>query len=474
MKALLQLSARDLFSVEGRVTRAQYLQVGVLFMAFKYLVDVVVIYLSASEFWHPLAYFSPLVSTRESLLDGNLEWVYIGLVVWALPFLWVGLTMTVKRARDAGRSPMLGLLFLVPVFNLLTIGYLSVAPTSTVDTRYDPSGSPVAAPMSRVTAALLGSALGVLIAAAMTLISVLLLQEYGMVVFVSTPAIMGAVASWFYNRAADRGLAGSLGVTALTMCISAGCLLAFALEGVICLLMAMPLVLVLGCIGGVIGRAIARSGHAAMKQMLVLCLTLPLAAAAESQLPRDLQEREVISSVIVNAPPAAVWPNVVGFSELDAPPAWIYEIGVAYPIRARIEGEGVGAVRHCEFSTGAFVEPITAWDAPYRLSFDVESQPVPMHEWSPYRHVHPPHLDGYLRSHRGEFRLIDLGDGRTRLEGSTWYTVDLAPASYWSLWSDALIHGIHTRVLAHVAELSESGHASVPSAVLDVQRQRVE
>jgi hypothetical protein len=135
-------------------------------------------------------------------------------------------------------------------------------------------------------------------------------------------------------------------------------------------------------------------------------------------------------------------------------------------MRARIEGEGVGAVRHCEFSTGAFVEPITTWDAPNRLSFDVIEQPVPMHEWSPYRHVHPPHLDGYLQSHRGEFRLIRLPDGRTRLEGSTWYTMDLAPTPYWMVWSDAILHGIHRRVLRHVKVLSESGHASVPSAIL--------
>lgn len=142
---------------------------------------------------------------------------------------------------------------------------------------------------------------------------------------------------------------------------------------------------------------------------------------------------------------------------------------VATSIRARIVGEGVGAVRHCEFTTGAFVEPITAWEPPHRLAFDVASQPPPMHEWSPYRHVHPPHLDGYLRSRRGEFRMIDLGDGRTRLEGSTWYTLDLAPAGYWALWSDGLIHGIHDRVLTHVKALSEAGYVIIP-AVLDDAR----
>ena len=31
----------------------------------------------------------------------------------------------------------------------------------------------------------------------------------------------------------------------------------------------------------------------------------------------------------------------------------------------------------------------------------------------------------------------------------------MEPAGYWAIWSDALIHRIHDRVLRHVAALSE-------------------
>ena len=42
---------------------------------------------------------------------------------------------------------------------------------------------------------------------------------------------------------------------------------------------------------------------------------------------------------------------------------------------------------------------LTAWDEPRRLAFDVTSQPDPMVELTPWRHVHPPHLhDQSLRS----------------------------------------------------------------------------
>ena len=79
-----------------------------------------------------------------------------------------------------------------------------------------------------------------------------------------------------------------------------------------------------------------------------------------------------------------------------------------------------------------------------------------MFEMSPYQHVHPPHLDGTLCSTRGEFRLVPLAGDRTRLEGRTWYEFDMFPYTYWTLWSDLMIHRIHRRVLKHIRRLSET------------------
>lgn len=52
---------------------------------------------------------------------------------------------------------------------------------------------------------------------------------------------------------------------------------------------------------------------------------------------------EAVSSLGIDAPREAVWHNVVSFSELPAPPEWFFRQGVAYPMRAHIAGEGVGA-----------------------------------------------------------------------------------------------------------------------------------
>jgi hypothetical protein len=183
-------------------------------------------------------------------------------------------------------------------------------------------------------------------------------------------------------------------------------------------------------------------------------LALPALMAAESASDPQPSESMVATEVVIDAPPESVWPHVIAFPPLPEPDEWYFQTGIAYPQRAEIDGAGVGAVRHCVFTTGTFVEPIEVWQPPSLLRFRVTEQPEPMREWSPYA-IHPPHLDNYLQSRQGEFRLEALPGGRTRLVGTTWYTNRMWPAPYWDLWSDAIIHRIHARVLNHVKALAE-------------------
>jgi hypothetical protein len=169
---------------------------------------------------------------------------------------------------------------------------------------------------------------------------------------------------------------------------------------------------------------------------------------------------EVRTAITIPASPEVVWKHVVTFADLPEPDEWYFRRGIAYPMRARIEGQGAGAVRYCEFSTGPFVEPIEVWDAPHLLQFRVTENPAPMHEWSPYANVAPKHLHGYLVSKKGQFQLTRLESGETLLEGTTWYQHGLWPAMYWHWWSDAIIHRIHLRVLSHIRNLSVSSGVS--------------
>jgi hypothetical protein len=297
-------------------------------------------------------------------------------------------------------------------------------------------------------AALLGVGAGTLIGAASVGLHVLLLHRYSAAVFLGTPFTMGAAAGWFFNRGWLKSIKATAAVGTLTALVAALASVALALEGAICVAMALPLAIPLAALGAIAGRAM-RAEHLSTRAAFAVAFAVPASAGLDRSLGRA-PLREVVSSVEVAATPEKVWPHVLGFTDLPPPAEWLFRTGIAYPVRARISGTGVGAVRRCEFSTGAFVEPITAWDPPHRLAFDVSSQPPAMQEWSPYRRLHPPHLDATMASRRGEFRLIPLPGGRTRLEGSTWYQLEMGPQAYWSIWSDLVVHRIHGRVLRHI------------------------
>jgi hypothetical protein len=233
-------------------------------------------------------------------------------------------------------------------------------------------------------------------------------------------------------------------------------ILVVAIDGVMCLIMAFPLSALLAVLGTVLGRAIGSScgGGPGKWAAPVVLLAFPGLVAFESTAGPEVLMREITTRVVVDAPIQDVWKTVVAFPKITEPPTGIFKCGIAYPIEARIDGSGVGAVRHCIFSTGPFVEPITRWEEPTRLSFDVEKSPAPMEELSFYDHIDAPHLHGHMVSHRGEFRLIEQ-DGKVVLEGTTWYTHTLAPQWYWGPISDYLIHRIHERVLTHIQRVAE-------------------
>jgi len=410
-------------------------------------------YAFTGNIFSPLDYLNPLLSTRERLLNSAPPWLMWALVAWALPFLWVGVSMSVRRALDAGRSAWVGTFFFIPMLNYVTMLVLCFLPTKAKDSWPHPSPSLVVD--DKLKSALLGIALGLAIALSMIGLSVYVLSSYGAALFFGTPFLIGAMSAYLYNYGHPRTFGSTLLVSQVSIALAGGALLLFALEGLLCIAMAMPIAVLLGLLGALVGRAIALSHPVRASHAAVALLVLPLLAGVETAL-APLPLFEVASFIEINAPPDKVWPNVIGFAELPEPERWFFRAGIAYPQRARIEGSGMGAVRYCEFSTGPFVEPITAWEAPARLAFDVREQPPAMHEWSPYRHVSAPHLNGTLRSRRGEFRLIALPGQRTRLEGRTWYQLEMYPQAYWTLWSDALIQSIHERVLRHIQQLSEA------------------
>jgi uncharacterized membrane protein YhaH (DUF805 family) len=455
----------NIWQWEGRVDRATYATVGVTAFALKFLVDWLVVTRFFARPWSLLSYWRPFgaisgihgLRLEDRLFAGTM-------LLIAVPFIWLGLAMTVKRLRDAGEPTWVAALFFAPIANLLFFLVLSLKPSATEIPREEGAPWPgprfldTWVPKSRAGSALVSIAITAAIGFGFTLLGTQVIATYGWGLFVGLPFCLGLFAVLMHSYRETRGYGECVTMAVLPVLVLGAILLLVAIEGIICILMAAPLALILALLGGSLGYIIqaAHWGRRNVPAVLSMVVLLTPGFYGIEHLTRpQAGVFEVKSAIEISAPPQKVWQKVVAFAEIPPPTETLFRAGISYPIRAEITGHGPGAMRHCVFSTGPFVEPITVWDEPHLLRFSVTANPVPLNELTPYGHIEPQHLHGYFESHQGQFLLTELPGGRTRVEGTTWYSHSMWPESYWHLWSNYVIHRIHMRVLEHIREEAE-------------------
>jgi hypothetical protein len=462
-----------LWSPSGTVTRGTYAIVGLLGFTLKHNLDRFVASFGFHRHWGVFNYWVPVRDVARVTQLPRSEAVFLAtMVALSLPFIWLGVSMTIKRLRSAGLSPQLVALFFLPFLNLLFFLVLCLlpekqvsrgpwpAPSGTIDPLANQSSFPATRtsisrilPEGAVGSAAVSLLVTIPVGLATAWLGTQILRNYGWGLFVALPFAMGFTAALIYGSRQPRSAGAQIGVACLSVVLLGVALMGLAFEGLICIAMVVPLAIPLAALGGVCAYAIQKNRrYDSPAFVAVLLLFTPGVEWLEHTIARPSPVFVVRSTIEIEAPPEKVWDKVIAFTEIPAPTEWMFRAGVAYPIRAEMFGRGPGAERHCVFSTGAFVEPIQVWDAPHRLKFSVTSNPAPMQEWTPYPRVNPPHLHGFLISEGGQFLLTRLPNGGTRLQGTTWYRHGLWPSAYWKLWSDQIIHRIHLRVLRHIRE----------------------
>lgn len=448
----------------GKTTRSVYFVTGVFLFFVKYAIDWLIASKVFGREWSPLRYlFWPDRDTVQiHHLAPDDQQFAITILCIAIPFIYIGVTLTIRRLRDADLPVAFVITFFVPFVNLVYILILCLIPSRTFipppDSNHNHVDHKRVLGGKSAKSFLFASLFSAFLAVALVVFSANFLKSYGFGIFVGAPFGIGWLATTLYCIPKRRKIGECLLVSFSAIVFTSIALVLIAIEGLICLIMAAPLCIPIALFGSICGYAMQMRKFENNNQFLMIltiCLSLPAMIAAEAYSGKEPQIQFVRTEVIIDAPANIVWKYVIEFPPLDEPKDFLFRTGIAYPQRAEIQGVGVGAIRLCFFSTGPFVEPITTWNEPHLLAFDVDSQPAPMEELSPF-HIHPPHLNNFLVSKRGQFRLEPLIDGKTRLEGTTWYTNRMWPAEYWSLCSDAIIGRIHRRVLEHVRLQAEN------------------
>jgi uncharacterized membrane protein YhaH (DUF805 family) len=457
----------DLWSSEGTIDRGPYALVGLIGFAIKHNLDRLLATLVFHRPWGLFNYWIPLGrAARITSLDPADRTFLVSMLVLSLPFIWVGVVLTMRRLRAAGLPAWLVVLFFAPYLNLLFFIILCIYPSQSVESLAKPFRAQQNSLLQRVipesnwgsaaAALVITSVLG----GAATLLSVNRLAMYGWGLFVALPFCLGLFSVLLHGYHRPRRLSSCLAVASLSVVLLGALLLAFAVEGLICLIMAAPIALPLALIGGSMGYVIQHRHWNRLQTGATfgaMLLFVPFVMGTESLRPREPLSLQVSTQIEINAPPETVWHFLVSFPTLPPPTEWPFRVGIAFPIKSTLIGSGLGAQRECQFSSGQFVEPIQVWDENRRLRFSISGEPPVMEELSPYGHIHTRHIDGqYFQAQDGEFELTRLPNGHTLLTGTSHYRNRMWPVAYWRLWSDAIVHQIHLRVFRHIKHLAET------------------
>ena len=136
----------------------------------------------------------------------------------------------------------------------------------------------------------------------MVLASVMVFGQYGTVLFVATPFVMGAAAAYIFNCEVPRPVGVTLIVAALAVFAAGSAMLLFALEGMLCLAMAAPPAIVMALMGAALGRAIAlrpRASRPGWRRSSCPCRCW----RGSSRRGRRRSPSEVLTTVEIAAPP---------------------------------------------------------------------------------------------------------------------------------------------------------------------------
>lgn len=313
-------------------------------------------------------------------------------------------------------------------------------------------------PESKLGSAALGLALSVPLGVLATVLSIYGFHIYGYVLFCFVPLSVGLKSTLVYGYHRQRSFTSCLAVSQIAIGLVGVALFLFAIEGLICLVMALPLAMPLSAFGALVGWTICNryfSSNTRTGAIVTLVLGLPLMMGFEDRAFDEPHLIEVTTEVAAEAPPEVVWEHLIDAASLPAADRPLFRRGVGHPTELRLEGEGPGATLAGEFSTGPFEVAIDEWDAPNRLAMSVTEHPPTMEEWSIYGEIDAPHLVDYFACDSGEIELEATPNGTTVLRGTTRCHQELGPSAYWTVWSKSIIDRLHQRVLEDVAHRSQ-------------------
>ena len=272
------------------------------------------------------------------------------------------------------------------------------------------------------------------------------------------PAALGFIVVWFDRR--ERRWSRMLFGPWISSLIMTLCTVALQLEGWICVIFALPAILFMSSLGGVVAGFVRPqvTSDGGKRLCVAIVALLPLIASPlESLRARSNEIRTVACSIDIAATPAQVWKqirSVPRITEAEHSFSWHHRVGFPRPTEAVLEGTGVGSVRYARFEGNLlFVEKVTEWEENRRLSFSIKADTanIPPTTLDEHVIVGGPYFDVL----HGTYWIEPLGPDRVRLHLASDQRLSTsfnAYAAWWTEWVMADLQDYILRIIKARAE----------------------
>jgi len=245
-------------------------------------------------------------------------------------------------------------------------------------------------------------------------------EQMGAVFFLMLPFVVGASIA----LVTPKPFSGALLLAAtgsLLICLLS--LVSMHAEGVLCAILAFPLIFVPLALGVAIGiwlRKMIRPFESAKMNAVILMLGPVLLFGSHQLEEKNYPEPRtavVTTTMHLSAPPEEVWRNIQSLDSLAGHKPFLMHVGLPIPQKCVLQGTAIGSKRVCYFDQGSIEESVLEWDPPRKMRLAIDRTNMPGRHW--------------LSFNGAEYHLQADPTGTT-ITRTTTIRSTLRPAWYWA------------------------------------------
>jgi hypothetical protein len=324
-------------SLQGEIAPLHYAALAPALILSQHLAVALAFAVAGAELGYD-AEFWALPLRRLASLPGLSAWAAALAFAFSLAISWQLALLSFRRASRSGGGHVVAALAAVPGLQVLAVAVLALIPPRSAAQEPEPELEPAFDDREAVGHVIQGTVAGMAIIVFAVLISAVTFGAYGWGLFVMTPFLVGVTTAYLANRRTALEPGRTLQVVLNAAALGAAALVAVALEGIVCILMAAPLGAAAAAAGGAVGRAAALAGHRRGRPLLSLAV-LPALFALDGTMPPAVAIA-TDESIEISAPPSAVWDALTSDDPIAVTPGMVAQAGLAYPVRGRLLGKG--------------------------------------------------------------------------------------------------------------------------------------